>query len=155
MTFLDYLYNNPADLSLAKDKKPFFNRYLEYMRDILLAEKANSISPILAKGALIEARNLFFGIVSKNQSKIIESVLHKDIDTNIYLIGMENLLDEYMSLDIKEHLGMSYPEWAAVPINLKQSIIKKVIERIKSKEKIVEAEMKKNAIAKKFVGGKK
>lgn len=155
MTFLDYLYNNPADLSLGKDDKPFFNRYLEYMRDILLSEKGGSISPILSKGALTEARNLFFGTVSKKQDRIIESVLYKNIDKNIYLMGMENLLDEYMSLDIKEYLGMSYPEWLAVPINLKETIVKKVMEKIKSKERAIQDEIKKNRLEKEKLGGKK
>lgn len=144
---MDILYNNPKDAKL-KVKNPkakvTFDKYIEYMEKQMLELEISGLTPVTAQIAFIELRNIFFNQVDeKDASRVIESVLQKPFDANIYSLGIQNLLKEYIKKDIKENLGMSFAEYLKVPFYIKESLFSILDEKDKEKSKAEKEELKK------------
>ena len=74
------------------------------------------MSPVTAQIALIELRNAYFKQTNKEDpNSAVEAVLQKDLDENLYAVAMGDIATEYMELDIKNSLGMSYLEYLKLP----------------------------------------
>lgn len=158
MTFMDYLYNNPEDVKRKLDKNPdsksVYEEYIIFMETQLLELEIQGLTPVTAQIALIELRNTFFNQVDKEDpSYVIESVLQKPFDRNIYSAGIEEILKEYIKSDINENLGMSFPEWLKVPYFIKKNLLDIVEEANKSRNKAEKQEIQKREKALKDLKG--
>ncbi len=116
------------------------------MEKNLLELEIVGLSPVTAQVALIELRNAYFNQTDKNDpNSVVESVLQKDLDENLYAKAMGDIAMEYMELDIKSNLGMSYTEYLKLPYFIKDELKEAILKRSEIKKKIEKEEEKKRA----------
>lgn len=141
------MYYNPDDIRRKNNKEPsVFESYITYMEKNLLELEITGLSPVTAQVALIELRNAYFNQTNKDDpNSVIESVLQKDLDENLYAKAMGDIAMEYMELDIKANLGMSYPEYLKLPYFIKDELKEAILKRSEIKKKIEKEEEKKRA----------
>lgn len=141
------MYYNPDDIRRKNNKEPsVFESYITYMEKNLLELEITGLSPVTAQVALIELRNAYFNQTNKDDpNSVIESVLQKDLDENLYAKTMGDIAMEYMELDIKANLGMSYPEYLKLPYFIKDELKEAILKRSEIKKKIEKEEEKKRA----------
>lgn len=141
------MYYNPDDIRRKNNKEPsIFESYITYMEKNLLELEITGLSPVTAQVALIELRNAYFNQTNKDDpNSVIESVLQKDLDENLYAKAMGDIAMEYMELDIKANLGMSYPEYLKLPYFIKDELKEAILKRSEIKKKIEKEEEKKRA----------
>jgi hypothetical protein len=112
----------------------------------ILGLEITGLSPVTAQVALIELRNAYFNQTNKDDpNSVIESVLQKDLDENLYAKAMGDIAMEYMELDIKANLGMSYLEYLKLPYFIKDELKEAILKRSEIKKKIEKEEEKKRA----------
>ena len=141
------MYYNPDDIRRKNNKEPsVFESYITYMERNLLELEITGLSPVTAQVALIELRNAYFKQTDKDDpNSAIESVLQKDLDENLYAKAMGDIAMEYMELDIKANLGMSYLEYLKMPYFIKDELKEAILKRSEIKKKIEKEEEKKRA----------
>lgn len=141
------MYYNPDDIRRKNNKEPsVFESYITYMEKNLLELEITGLSPVTAQVALIELRNAYFNQTNKDDpNSVIESVLQKDLDENLYAKAMGDIAMEYMELDIKANLGMSYLEYLKLPYFIKDELKEAILKRSEIKKKIEKEEEKKRA----------
>lgn len=141
------MYYNPDDIRRRDNKEPsILESYITYMEKNLLELEIIGLSPVTAQVALIELRNAYFKQTNKDDpASAIESILQKDLDENLYAKAMGDIAMEYMELDIKANLGMSYLEYLRMPYFIKEDLKEAILKRNEVKKKIEKEEEKKRA----------
>lgn len=113
------------------------------------------MSPVTAQIALIELRNAYFKQTNKDDpNSAVEAVLQKDLDENLYAVAMGDIATEYMELDIKNSLGMSYLEYLKLPYFIKEEIKEAITKRSDAKIKMEKEEERKRKKQYGNLGGK-
>ena len=152
------MYYNPDDIRRknSNPKEPsVFEEYITYLERNLLELEITGLSPVTAQIALIELRNAYFKQTNKDDpNSAVEAVLQKDLDENLYAVAMGDIATEYMELDIKNSLGMSYLEYLKLPYFIKEEIKEAITKRSDAKIKMEKEEERKRKKQYGNLGGK-
>lgn len=133
---MELVYGNNNNVSKVREgEKTILERFQEFMKNRLLALRKLKLDSVSAQAALIESRNFFFNKnISSSKDNIVEASLYKDFDTNMYVLGISENINEYTELSIKEALGMSFKEYMDLPIYYKKIIRETLRYNIKKAE---------------------
>lgn len=133
---MELVYGNNNNVSKVREgEKTILERFQEFMKNRLLALRKLKLDSVSAQAALIESRNFFFNKnISDSKDHIVEASLYKDFDTNMYVLGISENINEYTELSIKEALGMSFKEYMDLPIYYKKIIRETLRYNIKKAE---------------------
>ena len=133
---MELVYGNNNNVSKVREgEKTILERFQEFMKNRLLALRKLNLDSVSAQAALIESRNFFFNKnISSSQDNIVEASLYKEFDTNMYVLGISENINEYTELSIKEALGMSFKEYMDLPIYYKKIIKETLRYNIKKAE---------------------